>query len=135
MYYSVNFRGGETAGSAAKKPLTPTPQKETETNPISVFSEPPKTDVVSFRGDDKIEEKSSSIGKTLLGALALTAIAIGGLGCAHKYDIVGKLKDGKFKDFMRKSDVVTEPCHKLCAKTKDYAKKGYETVKGWFNKK
>ena len=133
--YNVSFygsNGGETAGSAAKRPISPITIKENDaTTPIL---EQPKGDTVCFRGKDN-DEESSSTGKKVFGALTIAALLIGGLGCAHKYKLVDKLKDGKFKDFMRKSDKITEPCHKLCAKTKDYANKCYEKIKNIFNKK
>ena len=132
--YNVSFYGsGETAGSAAKKPIVPIALKEKETTNSPIL-EQPKSDVVCFKGKDYAEGNSST-GKKVFGALAVAALLIGGLGCAHKYNLVGKLKDGKFKDFMQKSDKITEPCHKLCAKTKDYACKCYDKIKNIFNKK
>ena len=124
---NVSFLGGETAGSLANRKIhymceqIPNPQT------------PPK-DVVNFKGKD-YEEKSESMASAIFGVIASAALIIGGLGLAHKYDVVGKLKDGKIKDFLRKSDKITEPCHKLCSKTKEYAIKYYNQIKEWFNKK
>lgn len=124
---NVSFHGGESCGSIAKRNMD-TARFET---PIV---QTPDRDTVNFKGREYGEKKSSSIGSKILTGIAFAALVIGGLGCAHKYDVVGKLKDGKFKDFLKKSDTITEPCHKWCAKAKDYANKGYETIKGWFKK-
>ena len=67
--------------------------------------------------------------------LAAAALIVGGLGYAHKADVVGKLKDGKVKDFLKKADKITEPCHKFCSKVKEFCQKYYEKIKEFFNKK
>lgn len=124
----VSFYGGESCGSVAARRNVDTPRPET---PIV---QTPDRDTVNFRGRDYEEEKSSSfVSKGLKGA-AFIALVIGGLGCLHKYDVVGKLKDGKVKDFFKKYDKITEPCHKWCSQAKEYAVKGYEKIKGWFKK-
>ncbi len=123
----ISFSGGETAGSLANRKINylheqiPNPQT-------------PPMDTVNFKGKD-YEEKSESFASVVFGALATAALLVGGLGLAHKYDVVGKLKDGKVKDFLRKSDTITEPCHKLCSKVKGYAVEYYEKIRNWFNKK
>lgn len=128
--YSVSFYGsGETTGSVSKKPIG---QVVTTEKPTLI--ETPKTDTVCFRGSDNAENKDSKTGK-IIGGLALAGLVFAGLACAHKYDVVGKLKDGKFKDYLRKTDVVTEPCHKACSKIKDTSVKYYNKVKDYFSKK
>lgn len=123
----VSFSGGETAGSLANRKANylreqiPAPQA-------------PQKDTVNFRGRE-YEDKSQSIGSVIFGIAAAAALIVGGLGAAHKYDVVGKLKDGKVKDFLRKSDVITEPCYKLCSKVKACAVEYFDKIKNWFNKK
>ena len=85
----ISFCGGETAGSVANRKLNylreqiPKPQT-------------PPQDTVNFKGRD-YEEKSGSVFSGILGTIAAAAIIVGGLGLAHKYNVVEKLKDGKIK--------------------------------------
>ena len=77
------------------------------------------------------------------GILAVAALAIAGLGYAHKANWINKLGEGKFKNI---SETVTGKCHEWCSWTKEHGTKVYdsskdwcvkqfETIKGWFNKK
>lgn len=110
MYsYNVAFcRGGETTGSVGKRPAV-TDNKEL-VKPAS-FDAEEVGDTVCFKG--RGEEKSSFCGKIFKTGMFVAA-AVGGLGYAHKANLVGKLESGKIKDILKKTDVITEPCHKAC---------------------
>lgn len=125
MNYVVSFHGGETSGSVAKRNLNSTFRRQ------NIVEQAP--DKLSFKG--KSEDNASSFGKGLIMTLAAAALIVGGLGYAHKADVVGKLKDGKVKDFLKKADKITEPCHKFCSKVKEFCQKYYEKIKEFFNKK
>lgn len=125
MNYVVSFQGGETSGSVAKRNLNSTFRRQ------NIIEQAP--DKLSFKG--KSEDNASSFGKGLIMTLAAAALIVGGLGYAHKADVVGKLKDGKVKDFLKKADKITEPCHKFCSKVKEFCQKYYEKIKEFFNKK
>lgn len=128
--YNVAFYGsGETTGSVSKFPKIKNQNSDTS------IVETPKQDTLCFRANQKEEVKKGSTITKVIGTLTGIALLVGGLACAHKYDWVGKLSDGKFKDFMRKSDIITEPCHKACAKVKDFSVKYYNKIKDYFNKK
>lgn len=129
--YNVSFFGsGETTGSVSKQPI----RQVVTTDDEPVIATQPKEDTVCFRGVEKNDKKDSVAGK-LVGGLTIAGLIVAGLACAHKYDVVGKLKDGKFKDYMRKTDVVTEPCHNACHKVKEFSIKYYNKVKDYFTKK
>ena len=123
---NVSFYGSETSGSVAKRNLAPQ-KRET-------ISGQTCGDTVCFRGKDK-SESAESIGKTIAGLALIACAIIGGLGYAHKTNAIGKLKDGKIKNFLEKSNKITEPCYNLCSKTKDFAVKYYNKVKDYFTKK
>ena len=125
MNYVVSFHGGETSGSVAKRNLNSTFRRQ------NIVEQAP--DKLSFKG--KSEDNASSFGKGLIMTLAAAALIVGGLGYAHKADVVGKLKDGKVKDFLKKADKITEPCYKFCSKVKEFCQKYYEKIKEFFNKK
>lgn len=111
MYsYNVAFcRGGETTGSVGKRTAA-TDNKEL-VKPTS-FDTVEFGDTVNFRGRGD-EEKSSIVGKIFKTGM-LAALVVGGLGYAHKANLVGKLKNGKIKDILKKSDVITKPCYEAC---------------------
>lgn len=115
----VNFRGkgAESAGSIAKLPIT----------------EPINKDIVSFKGYDREEKKSSFLGK-LLGLTVLSAAVIAGLGYAHKTNIIDKIKNQKLHDLLKNSDKITEPCYNLCVKTKNFCTEYYNKAKNYFSK-
>lgn len=125
MNYVVSFQGGETSGSVAKRNLNSTFRRQ------NIVEQAP--DKLSFKG--KSEDNASSFGKGFIMTLATAALIVGGLGYAHKADVVGKLKDGKVKDFLKKADKITEPCYKFCSKVKEFCQKYYEKIKEFFNKK
>lgn len=112
---NISFSGSESTGSIGKRANASNVRYE------SIPNDQLEQDTVSFRGANyEGEEKKSSLLTKIFGAAVFSALAIGGLGYAHKADLVGKLKDGKFKDFMRKSDCVTEKCHEWCSKVKEF---------------
>ena len=113
----MNFRGkgAESAGS------------------IAIQAEPINKDIVSFKGYDREEKKSSFLGK-LLGLTVLSAAVIAGLGYAHKTNIIDKIKNQKLHDILKNSDKITEPCYNLCVKTKNFCTEYYNKAKNYFSK-
>ena len=108
----ISFHGSESSGSVAIRDFnkcSAVRQAQPTTEPI--------TDSVSFKGRE--EKKSSTLTKGL-ALVAAAGLAFVGLAYTHKADLVSKLSDGKFKDFMRKSDKITKPCHDLCHKIKSF---------------
>ena len=120
MYsYNVAFgRGGETTGSIGKRPVI-TDNKEL-VKPAS-FDTIEVGDTVNFKGHS--EEGKSSIGGALLKTGIFAALVVGGLGYAHKTNVVDKLKNGKIKDILKKSDTITKPCYDACHYVKTNVKK------------
>lgn len=118
MYsYNVAFcRGGETTGSVGKRPAVD--DNKQLVKPAS-FDTVEIGDTVNFRGRG---DEKSSIGGKILKTGMLAALVVGGLGYAHKADLVGKLKNGKIKDILKKSDVITKPCYEACHYIKTNAK-------------
>ena len=123
----VSFYGGESTGSVGKKTANQI------RNVLETPVQPAEPDKVCFHGYEH-EEKSSSFFSKLIGAAACTAIVIGGLGYAHKANLIGKMKDGKLKDFLKKADNVTETCHNWCSKTKQCVLDGVDKIKSIFPK-
>lgn len=121
---NISFYGSETSGSIAKRILA-----EPVRNTASLQA--PQGDSVNFKGREK-DEKGSSAAGAILGIAAITALAIGGLGYAHKAGWISKLNDGKFKDTANKA---AEKCHDWCAKIKATSIKYYNKVKDFFSKK
>lgn len=143
---SINFRGGESAGSIAKINNKPDSQiintksfvnfhgKGAEScGSIAKQTEPINNDTVSFKGYDKDEKRSSFLGK-LFGLAIITATAIAGLGYAHKTNIIGKIKNQKLQDLLKNSNKITEPCYDLCIKAKNICTEYYQKAKNYFSK-
>lgn len=143
---SINFRGGETAGSIAKinnKQDNQTIDANSVVNfrgkgaesagSIAIQAEPINKDIVSFKGYDREEKKSSFLGK-LLGLTVIAATVIAGLGYAHKTKIIDKIKNQKLHDLLKNSNKITEPCYNLCVKTKNFCTEYYNKAKNYFSK-
>lgn len=122
---NISFHGSETAGSVAKRDLAPERTPRTQT--------PIPADTINFRGRDY--DNDSSFGSGILKGLVLAGVIIGGLGYAHKTNVIGKLKDGKVKDILQKTAKVTETCYKWCHEAKEFTLKYYNKVKEFFEKK
>ena len=112
----ISFNGSETTGSIAKQNLALSHPKYCAAPTIE-----PAQDTVNFKGQP--QEKKSTFFTKLLMAASVATLAVVGLGYSHKANWVDKLKDGKFKDFMKKTDVITKPCHDLCSKIKNFFSK------------
>ena len=108
----LSFYGTESSGSVAKRDFT-------RQNVVQQVQPIPESmpDTVSFKGR---EEKNTSVLTKGLTLIAAAGLAFAGLAYAHKANLVDKLSDGKFKDFMRKSDAITKPCHDMCHKIKTF---------------
>ena len=139
MTTNISFRANETTGGVADRRIETAKQETTggvgvrsKNDSIFVDNEL-KQDTVCFKGSEAQPQKKSSPFKTLILLAGGAAAIIGGLGLAHKYNVVDKLfKDGKTKDFFKHTDTVTEPCHKACAWVK---KNCYEPVINIFKSK
>jgi len=127
----VSFRGsnGETTGSPA---YTNAARLRSVEQPAPQLP----NDSVNFRGYDEYgEKKKSKALPIILGSVAAIGAAIVGMGYAHKYDIIGKMKDGKFKNFLSKANPALEKCHDWCSAVKKFGVNSWEKVKGLFSKK
>ena len=136
---TITFRGGETAGGVADRKIETAKNETTggvgvRKNQESIFTvdNDLKQDTVCFRGNQEIEKKSSTISIAAATVVGL-ATAVGLLGLAHKYDVVGKyIKNEKAQKFFRHTDTVTEPCHKACTWVKENC---YDKVVNFFRNK
>ena len=137
MVAAISFRANESTGGVADK-STETAKNETtggvgvrKSNYGSIFAadNEPEGDTVSFRA--RPEEKKTSATGVILGLTAATALLIGGLGLAHKYDVVSYIKNKKAYDFFRHTDAVTKPCRDICAWAK---RNSYDKIVKMFNK-
>ena len=140
MVTSVSFRGGETTGGVGDRRIETAKQETTggvgaRNNQDSIFTvdNELKQDTVSFRAseDDKPKKKPSA-GLIAATLLADTAILVGLLGLAKKYDVVNKyVKNEKAKEILNKTEVVTEPCYKACKWIKNNS---YDKIVKFFKK-
>ena len=137
---TITFRGGETTGGVADRKIETAKQETTgsvgvrqKQDSIFTVDNDLRQDTVCFRANyyDKPEQKKSSVLGRIVAGTAFTALVIGGLGLMHKYDVVGKIKSDKAKEFFRHTDTVTEPCHKACAWIK---KNCYDKIVNIFKK-
>ena len=129
----ISFYGGETAGTPAY--LT----KAKATNEPEIVTQPEALKL-SFQANDTFErrkETDKGVSKTTvaLGALAATALIIGGLGYAHKIDVLSKMKEGKAKELLSKIEPVAKTCHEWCSSAKVKGNECLEGVKKFFNSK
>ncbi|MBR1775524.1 hypothetical protein IJ750_00415 [bacterium] len=141
MYPISFYGGGETAGSAAdriyssaKMETTGGVGKRPKSNGSVTVDKAPECDTVCFKGKESKKEGMSLFSAALMTAGA-AALVIGGLGCAHKYNWIGRLGDGKFKEFLKKNEPAAKTCYDWCVKTKGFAKDGIDKIKNLFKKK
>ena len=137
---SVSFYGGETAGSSADRVYSSAKLETTggvgvrrnqQQEPEVNIDKTLECDTVCFKGkEDKEDSGLSFFGGAMLVAGA-TALIIGGLGCAHKYNWLNKLGDGKVKDFIKKGEPAMKTCYEWCSKAKDFGVKGYNKIAFW----
>ncbi len=98
---------------------------------------------LGFRGADTFEgskkKKSGSLLTTAVFLAGLGALAVGGLGYAHKTGAIAKLFPNTTKEWLKKSrdylGVAAQKCYQWCSTVKSTGKKWIETVTGWFGKK
>ena len=134
---NVSFYGNENCGSIAGRLDT---AKQECAGSIGIRAQEPEVklqsldkDTVNFRGKNE-SEKSGSFGTKLFKLVTAAAVIVGGLGLAHKYDVVNKVLkgDGKVKDFFKDNTTkVTKPCYELCVKTKNTSVELYEKALKW----
>lgn len=138
------YDGGETTGSVADRKIYSSARKETtgsvgvrpaQTTETVNVDKTPECDTVCFRGREGENKKGISFMGGLMMTIGAAGLIIGGLGCAHKYNTLGKLSDGKIKDFLLKSEPALKTCYEWCAKSKGYARQGYDKVASFFKKK
>ncbi len=139
---SVSFYGcHETAGSVADR-ISKSVRNETTgsigyLNDVEQPNVPENSlsgDTVSFHGNDKKEKNGISAVGTILLTAGAAALIIAGLAYAHRSDVVGKMSEGKFKDFLSKGNKITSTCDNWCKSAQDFCKKGIDKIKGWFKK-
>lgn len=89
-------------------------------------------DTVCFRGqeDTAPQTHKSSFWKKVLYFAGACAIVVGGLGSAYKWKTKGSSNKYVTEYFNK---YAAEPCYNFCAGAKDYAVKGYNSVKNWFS--
>ena len=125
----VSFRsGGETTGSPAYTSSTKLRNSENPTPQIP-------NDSVNFRGYDEYGNKKKTKAPVILGSIVAIGAAIAGMGYAHKTNVIGKMKDGKFKDILSKVDPILEKCHKWCSAVKKFGVNSWEKIKNLFSRK
>lgn len=125
--YNVSLNNAETSGSIAYRAYNKTSNCPPET---------PNCSSVNFKGrDDYYEEKGGKAAKVIIGLAAAAAVVIGGLGIAHKKDVLSKIKNDKVKDILSKAQPAAEKCYEWCSKAKDTGLKGWEKLKSIFKKK
>lgn len=126
----VSFRGsnGETTGSPA---YTNAARLRSVEQPAPQLP----NDSVNFRGYDEYGEKKKSKAPAIICSVLAIGAAIVGMGYAHKTDVIGKMKDGKFKDILSKTEPVLKKCHDWCSAVKKFGVNSWEKVKGLFSKK
>ena len=97
----------------------------------------PQQGPVAFRANDypyyNEEPKKNKTGWIIGGTLIAAALAIVGLGCAHKYS--DKITNETLKKAVDWAEPATKKCHEWCAWAKNTGKDCVEKVKGWFSKK
>ena len=129
MTIGVSFRGGgESAGSVAYNRNVADPQPKAS-----------EVSGVNFKGYDydyydSPKKKVSPVG-VIAGLLVGTAAVIGGLGYAHKANVLSKLKDGKIKDLLKKLTPATEQCYEWCTTVKSKCVQTWDNIKGFFSNK
>ena len=136
---TISFYGGETTGGVADRKIETAKQETTggvgaRKTQESIFTvdNDLKQDTVCFRANTEREKKGTSTLGIIAGTAVGIAAAVGLLGLAHKYDVVGKyIKNEKAQKFFRHTDAVTEPCHKACTWVKQNC---YDKVVNIFRK-
>ena len=121
---SFRITGGETAGSVSKKD-----------KPVPTQC-PTCGGAISFCGRDNNKEKKGMSAIGIVGTLAaVSAAAVIGLAYAHKTDVIGKMSEGKVKDFLKKLKPATEKCDKWCTTVKTKSVEYWDKFKGFFKSK
>lgn len=122
--YNVSLNGSESAGSVAYRMNN------------QAYPQTPKYSNMNFRGrDDYYEERGSKGLKVLLGLAGATVLVIGGLGIAHKKDVLSKISNEKVKNILSKAKPAAETCYKWCHKVKKTLVNNWDKIKKMFNKK
>ena len=125
---SINFRGvgAESAGSIARRNNgSSCPTCGAEVNFRSRY------DSVSI---DEPKKKGAKIALWIAGIAVAAAGTIAALGYGYK-PAIAKLKDGKFKDFIKKLEPAAQKCEGWCGTVKNKGVECWEKVKNLFSKK
>lgn len=147
----INFRGNETVGSPAYltnslKETVGSPAyltsalKETVGSPAYLTNNPEAPVNPNFKGYDSFErqekpDKKTSMATIGISSLVAAALIIGGLGYAHKVDVLSKMKDGKMKEMLTKIEPIAKVCHEWCSITKTKGNECLEAIKKFFKSK
>lgn len=117
---SISFNGYSNNARVAQKPQ--------DTQPTA-----PQTSM-SFRANDypyyNEQPKKSKAGWIIGGTLLTAALAIVGMGYAHKYR--GDITNETLKKVVDWAEPATKKCHEWCAWTKHTYNDCLAKVKGWF---
>lgn len=123
--YNVLLNNPEVSGSIAYR------AKNTDCPP-----EKPNCYNLNFKGrDDRYEEKGEKAVKVIAGLVGAAALVIGGLGIAHKKNVLSKVSNEKVKNVLSKAEPAAEKCYEWCHKIKDTGLKGWDKIKNIFKKK
>ena len=89
-------------------------------------------DTVSFCARDPYDDEGVSASRIAFGVASTAALAIIGLGYAHKTGAINKVSHEGIKNALNK---IAEPCHNLCSKILSFSKESIDKVKQYFSKK
>ena len=125
--YNVMLNNPETSGAIAYKGY----HLKQDCPP-----ENPNCGKVNFLGRDNYhKEKSEKAGKVLIGLAVIAATVIGGIGYAHKIDVLSKIKNEKLKDALTHFEPAAKTCHKWCSQIKKKGSECLEKIKNIFKRK
>ena len=141
MSVSLNLK--ETTGSVGEREDVKSKSSSETTGSVSYLklcssSAPNITrtlprDTVSFGARDSYyEDEGTSTAGIAFGVASAAALAIIGLGYAHKTGAISKISHEGTKNFLNK---IAEPCHNWCSKALNFAKDNIDKVKQFFSKK
>ena len=136
MLYPVNFcgSGGECAGSIGNRTHSNCPTCGAEVN----FKENRMGYHHGYREDAKyfVSEKkgNNKALKWIVGLSVATIAGIVGLGKGFQ-PMLSKLKDGKFKDFIKKAEPVANKCKDWCGTVQTKSVECWNKIKNTFSKK
>lgn len=131
--YPVNFCGGETAGSAAHSSHSNCPTCGAEVN-FKARNTLGYHHGLTSNADYSEPKKNNTALKVIVGLGVTAAAVIAGLGKGFE-PMVSKLKDGKFKDFIKKAEPAATKCKEWCGTVQTKTVEYWNKIKNTFSKK